>query len=151
MKRKIAIVIAAVVIIGMLATAGFAAGRDESRGFCRDGVCQGFCTDLSAEEQEQVEAARVAFREKKETLRIEFRAGQEALREESIGCSPEEAQDRAEKKAALRREYREKQEALREERLEKLPVAVREQARENMANCGERRRGNEQRCRRGGE
>lgn len=108
MKRTIAIIAIAVVLLAVLVQAGYAAtlggGHTLERRQGGPGTCQGlcYCADLSPEEQEQVRAARKECREKMEGLREDFRSRQQSLREECLEKLPEALREQVQERAAAR-------------------------------------------------
>jgi uncharacterized protein YnzC (UPF0291/DUF896 family) len=100
MKRKAAIIVAAVLLVAVLVQVGFAANNGENPGAGIKGICPNCWANLSPEEQEQARAAHEEFREKMETLHEEFKERQDALREEYLNKLPEGLRDTVEERMA---------------------------------------------------
>jgi uncharacterized protein YnzC (UPF0291/DUF896 family) len=101
MKRKAAIIVAAVLLVAVLVQVGFAANNGENPGAGIKGICPNCWANLNPEEQEQARAAHEEFREKMEALREEFKERQDALREEYLNKLPEGLRDTVEERMAL--------------------------------------------------
>ncbi|HHW74068.1 MAG TPA: periplasmic heavy metal sensor [Firmicutes bacterium] len=106
MKRKVTIVVLAVLLVAALVQVGFAANYGGNRGenprFGGEGICRGYCADLSPAEREQVRTICEEQREKMEALREEFRSGRDALRKECLEQMPEAAREQLKEKMAER-------------------------------------------------